>query len=107
MAVEIAPHFVVNHFTLANVYITMVAASLSASGLKVFTHREQGNDTMTPATLCVALEKHQGHVEVEVRGMRDFVLLRNSIHLKSFSIGQRFSSKKIIVSFSLSACDQF
>lgn len=29
MAVEIAPHFVVNHFTLANVYITMVAASLS------------------------------------------------------------------------------
>lgn len=24
MAVEIAPHFVVNHFTLANVYITMV-----------------------------------------------------------------------------------
>lgn len=28
MAVEIAPHFVVNHFTLANVYITMVAASL-------------------------------------------------------------------------------
>lgn len=29
MAVEIAPHFVVNHFTLANVYITMVAASIS------------------------------------------------------------------------------
>lgn len=26
MAVEIAPHFVVNHFTLANVYITMVAS---------------------------------------------------------------------------------
>lgn len=24
MAVEIAPHFVVNHFTLANVYVTMV-----------------------------------------------------------------------------------
>lgn len=29
MAVEIAPHFVVNHFTLANVYITMVAAPIS------------------------------------------------------------------------------
>lgn len=25
MAVEIAPHFVVNHFTLANVYIAMVS----------------------------------------------------------------------------------
>lgn len=27
MAVEIAPHFVVNHFTLANVYIAMVMAA--------------------------------------------------------------------------------
>lgn len=26
MAVEIAPHFVVNHFTLANVYIAMVSS---------------------------------------------------------------------------------
>lgn len=26
MAVEIAPHFVVNHFTLANIYIAMVTA---------------------------------------------------------------------------------
>lgn len=25
MAVEIAPHFVVNHFTLANVYVAMVS----------------------------------------------------------------------------------
>lgn len=25
MAVEIAPHFVVNHFTLANVYIAMAS----------------------------------------------------------------------------------
>lgn len=29
MAVEIAPHFVVNHFTLANVYVTMVMATVS------------------------------------------------------------------------------
>lgn len=29
MAVEIAPHFVVNHFTLANVYVTMVTAAVS------------------------------------------------------------------------------
>lgn len=29
MAVEIAPHFVVNHFTLANVYIAMVTATVS------------------------------------------------------------------------------
>lgn len=28
MAVEIAPHFVVNHFTLANVYIAMVTATI-------------------------------------------------------------------------------
>lgn len=28
MAVEIAPHFVVNHFTLANIYIAMVTAIL-------------------------------------------------------------------------------
>lgn len=27
MAVEIAPHFVVNHFTLANVYIAMVTCA--------------------------------------------------------------------------------
>lgn len=31
MAVEIAPHFVVNHFTLANVYITMVMATVKFS----------------------------------------------------------------------------
>lgn len=43
MAVEIAPHFVVNHFTLANVYITMVAASLSVLNLKVLTHRERAD----------------------------------------------------------------
>lgn len=29
MAVEIAPHFVVNHFTLANVYIAMVTAAVT------------------------------------------------------------------------------
>jgi len=29
MAVEIAPHFVVNHFTLANVYIAMVTGHAS------------------------------------------------------------------------------
>lgn len=29
MAVEIAPHFVVNHFTLANVYIAMVTATVT------------------------------------------------------------------------------
>ena len=29
MAVEIAPHFVVNHFTLANVYIAMVKKHVS------------------------------------------------------------------------------
>ncbi len=31
MAVEIAPHFVVNHFTLANVYIAMVIATIKFS----------------------------------------------------------------------------
>lgn len=29
MAVEIAPHFVVNHFTLANIYIAMVMAVMT------------------------------------------------------------------------------
>lgn len=45
MAVEIAPHFVVNHFTLANVYITMVAASLPGLSPKVLAHREPGDTT--------------------------------------------------------------
>lgn len=34
MAVEIAPHFVVNHFTLANVYITMVQSSVFVTCVK-------------------------------------------------------------------------
>lgn len=32
MAVEIAPHFVVNHFTLANVYVAMVSVLLPRYG---------------------------------------------------------------------------
>lgn len=36
MAVEIAPHFVVNHFTLANVYITMVMATVKFSPTVLF-----------------------------------------------------------------------
>lgn len=34
MAVEIAPHFVVNHFTLANVYIAMVNCLKRSSTLR-------------------------------------------------------------------------
>lgn len=43
MAVEIAPHFVVNHFTLANVYITMVAASFSLSFVRAICSAVDGS----------------------------------------------------------------
>lgn len=35
MAVEIAPHFVVNHFTLANVYVAMVSMLPPSYGLSL------------------------------------------------------------------------
>lgn len=38
MAVEIAPHFVVNHFTLANVYITMVMTTVTFSATASLTY---------------------------------------------------------------------
>lgn len=38
MAVEIAPHFVVNHFTLANVYITMVMTAVTFSATASLTY---------------------------------------------------------------------
>lgn len=55
MAVEIAPHFVVNHFTLANVYITMVAASLSFFFLSIVICPAAGSHTSRRVVSCPRL----------------------------------------------------
>lgn len=55
MAVEIAPHFVVNHFTLANVYITMVMTTVTFSPTASLTYCRPRSESASTESHDVSL----------------------------------------------------